>query len=232
MNNCLIKKSKIFLLFIILFLSIPFNIAAEEATAYIDDIKYVPLRSGYSIKNRILAPAIKSGTEIKILKHDKKSGFTKVVIPDGTIGWLQTQHLTTTPISKQKLEKLEIDYLNLSNQFNELNSIIENLKNDKEKAELISISLEEKNKILNEEISEIKKIASNAINLDLSNRKLIEKNETLKIEIAELQSDNARLADNSDKEWFLRGALAVLIGVILTVTLPKLKPKSRAKEWL
>ena len=92
--------------------------------------------------------------------------------------------------------------------------------------------MEEKNKILNEEISEIKKIASNAINLDLSNRKLIEKNETLKIEIAELQSDNARLADNSDKEWFLRGALAVLIGVILAVTLPKLKPKSRAKEWL
>ena len=83
--------------------------------------------------------------------------------------------LTTTPISKEKLEKLEIDYLNLSNQFNELNSIIENLKDDNEKAELISISLEEKNKILNEEISEIKKIASNAINLDLSNRKLIEK---------------------------------------------------------
>ena len=65
---------------------------------------------------------------------------------------------------------MEIDYLNLSNQFNELNSIIENLKDDKEKAGLISISLEE-NKILNEEISEIKKIASNAINLDLSNQK-------------------------------------------------------------
>ena len=29
-----------------------------------------------------------------------------------------------------------MDYLNLSNQFNELNSIIENIKDDKEKAEL------------------------------------------------------------------------------------------------
>ena len=94
------------MLFIILFLSIPFNIATEESTAYIDDIKYVPLRSGYSIQNRIITPAIKSGTEVKILKHDKKSGFTKVVIPDGTIGWLQTQHLTTNPISKEKLKSL------------------------------------------------------------------------------------------------------------------------------
>ena len=60
------------------------------------------------------------------------------------IGWIQTQHLTTTPISKEKLEKLEMDYLNLSNQFNGLNSIIENLKDDKEKAELIQFHWKKK----------------------------------------------------------------------------------------
>ena len=53
----------------------------------------------------------------------------------------------------------------------------------------------------------------------------------LKIEIAELQANNARLADKSDKEWFLRGAFAVFIGVILAIALPRLKIKSRAKEW-
>ena len=53
----------------------------------------------------------------------------------------------------------------------------------------------------------------------------------LKIEIAELQADNARLTDKSDKEWFLRGAFAVFIGAILAIVLPRLKIKSRAKEW-
>ena len=227
-----IIKIKIFSSFFISFLLIPINAIAEKNIAYIDDVKYVPLRSGYSVKNRILDPAIKSGTEVEVLRHDKKSGFSKVVITDGTVGWLETQHLTYQPISKDLLIKLEKDYLIQKNEFNNLNTKFENLKNNKNKADLLLASFEEKNKTLVEEISEIKKISSNALNLEKNHRQLIEKNEMLKIKIAELQSDNARLADNSDKEWFLRGALAVLIGVVLAITLPKIRPKSRAKEWL
>ena len=210
----------------------PLDVISDDKTAYIDDVKYVPLRSGYSVKNRILNPAIKSGTEVTVLRQDEKSGFSKVVVADGSIGWLQTQHLTYKPISKDLLNKLEIDYFNLTDEFKKLSIKIENLKDSKNKADSLSISLEQKNKILNEKIAEIKKISSNAINLDKNNRALIEKNEMQKIQIAELQSDNARLADNSDKEWFLRGSLAVLIGVALAVILPKIRPKSRAKEWL
>ena len=80
-------------------------------------------------------------------------------------------------------------------------------------------------------MSQVKKLSANAINLDNNNRKLLQNNEMLKIEIAELQADNTRLSDKSDKEWFLRGAFAVFIGAILAITLPRLKIKSRAKEW-
>ena len=91
--------------------------------------------------------------------------------------------------------------------------------------------LKKNNQSLESELSQIKKLSANAINLDNNNRKLLQNNEMLKIEIAELQADNARLADKSDKEWFLRGAFAVFIGAILAIALPRLKIKSRAKEW-
>ena len=80
-------------------------------------------------------------------------------------------------------------------------------------------------------LASIKKISSNAINLDINNRELLQKNELLKVEIAELQTENARLADKSNRDWFIRGALAVAIGALLAVILPKFKPKSRNSEW-
>ncbi|NNL57147.1 MAG: TIGR04211 family SH3 domain-containing protein, partial [Pseudomonadales bacterium] len=77
----------------------------------------------------------------------------------------------------------------------------------------------------------IKKISSNAISLDINNRELLQKNEMLKVQIAELQAENARLSDKSNKDWFIRGALAVAIGALLAVILPRFKPKPKNSEW-
>jgi SH3 domain protein len=47
-----------------------------------------------------------------------------------------------------------------------------------------------------------------------------------------LEAENQRLHDKVDSEDFLNGALAVLLGVIITLVVPRLWPKRRkSSSW-
>ena len=210
----------------------PFQaLQAAEESRYVSDIFYVPLHSGNSTKHRIIHRGLKTGTQLTLLETDESAGFSRVRTASGTEGWIQNQFLSDTPIARIRLAKLQAEQEKMREK---LSTIQENASQTKqsnsEKQKQVQL-LSKQNQSLTSELASIKKVSANAINLDANNRELLQKNEMLKIEIAELQADNARLDDKSDKEWFVRGALAVAIGALLTILLPKLKPKPRSREW-
>lgn len=204
---------------------------AAEENRYISDIFYVPLHSGNSTKHRIIHRGLKTGTRLILLETDEEAGFSRVRTVKGTEGWIQNQFLSATPIARSRLVNLQAEQEKMREK---LNTVQENASQTKQSNSEIQKQvqlLSRQNQSLTSELASIKKVSANAINLDSNNRELLKKSEMLKIEIAELQADNARLADKSDKEWFVRGALAVGIGALLTILLPKLKPKTRSREW-
>lgn len=200
-------------------------------TRYVADVFYVPLHSGNSTKHRIVHRGIKTGTKLTLLQTDEQAGLSKVRTPGGTEGWIQNQFLSSTPIARiqlaearRKQQELEAQVANLRSSNRETTATNNDVKKQVQ-------SLSRQNQTLTSELASIKKISANAIHLDTNNRELLKTNEMLKIEIAELRADNDRLADKSDKEWFVRGAFAVFIGALLAVLLPKLKPKPKSREW-
>ncbi len=204
---------------------------AAEETRYVSDVFYVPLHSGNSTKHRIIHRGLKTGTRLTLLETDNEAGFSKVTTSKGTEGWIQNQFLAATPIARIRLVEAQNKLLQLNKK---LTSLEKNNRETQQSSGAIQKQvslLSRQNQQLNKELDNIKKISANAINLDTNNRELLKKNEMLKIDIAELQANNSRLSDKSDKEWFFRGALAVLMGVFLAILLPKLKPKTRSKEW-
>jgi len=212
-------------------LLVPINTQAEQKTVYVSDIVYVPLRSGNSNKHRIIHRGLKSGTPLTLIESDLETKLSRVSTSTGIEGWIQSQYLSETMIARTQLQDIRAIHQSLRRELQTRTA------NEAQLAEALTQSqqtlkqLKKNNQALESELSQIKKLSANAINLDNNNRKLLQNNEMLKIEIAELQADNARLADKSDKEWFLRGAFAVFIGAILAIALPRLKIKSRAKEW-
>ncbi len=213
-------------------LSMSLNSHAEEKTVYISDVFYVPLHSGKSTKHRIIHRGLKSGYQLTLLKVDEKAGFSHVRTAKGTEGWIQNQFLSSTPIARILLNKSQQRQRQLEAKLTSLqtsNTTISKTSNDTQQ-QLKRIT--RKNQTLTSELASIKKISANAIVLDSNNRDLLQKNEMLKIEIAELQADNARLGDKSDKAWFVRGIMAVFMGALLSVLLPRLKPKPRSREWV
>ena len=82
------------------------------------------------------------------------------------------------------------------------------------------------------ELAEIRRISSNAVALDRSNRAMAEETEMLRSRIEVLEADNQRLQDSLDSEAFMNGAFAVLIGVMITLLVPRLWPKRRpSSSW-
>jgi SH3 domain protein len=56
--------------------------------------------------------------------------------------------------------------------------------------------------------------------------------EELRSQVEMLKAENLRLVDKIDSEEFLNGALAVLLGVIITLVVPRLWPKRRkSSSW-
>ena len=84
---------------------------------------------------------------------------------------------------------------------------------------------------IKEKEEELKRISANAIKLDSDNRRLLESNQMLSSEVDVLKTDNARLRENKENEFFLNGAFAVLIGVMIALIAPRLMPKRRS-EWV
>tara|TARA_S200000501_G_scaffold340085_1_gene348331 strand:- start:18641 stop:19294 length:654 start_codon:yes stop_codon:yes gene_type:complete len=209
----------------------PVKIQAEQKTVYINDINYVPMRSGKSNKYRIIHKGLISGTPLTLIESDPETNYSRVSTSTGMEGWIETQYLSETIIAKTQLRDIIATNKSLRRELQTRTANETQLTKMVSQSQQTLKQLKDNNKALESELSQIKKLSANAINLDNNNRKLLQNNEMLKIEIAELQAHNARLADKSDKEWFLRGAFAVFIGAILAIALPRLKIKSRAKEW-
>jgi SH3 domain protein len=85
---------------------------------------------------------------------------------------------------------------------------------------------------VSEELAQLKQISGKAVQLDVDNRRLVVETETLRSEVEMLESETQRLQDKLRSEDFMNGAMAVLLGVIITLVVPRLWPKRRrSSSW-
>ncbi|MAT92150.1 MAG: hypothetical protein CME59_06080 [Halioglobus sp.] len=201
--------------------------AHAQDVRYISDKQYVPLRSGAGSDYRIVHRGIPSGTRLTVSRTSEDGVWSEITTARGTSGWLRSQYLMEeTPAAlqvaeaqrraRQAVEKsaalqAELDALraqrgDLETQLSGSNS------------ELDSVS---------QELSQLKQISGKAVQLDADNRRLVEETENLRSEVETLEAENQRLTDKLRSEDFINGALAVLLGVVITLVVPRLWPKRR-----
>lgn len=198
---------------------------------YIDDTLLVPIRSGESTSYRIVHKGISSGTKVEIIEHSKESGYSKILTPGGIEGYLPTRYLTAEPIAKIKLEQatktltnLKQEHEKLQTAFNELQSKHQSLsKNHKETEQSLDKNIQE--------LSHIRSISDDALNLDQRNRELREENEQLRNKLELLQTDNSRLKEKAESNMMFVGGGLVLLGVILALLIPMIKPSKKSDSW-
>jgi SH3 domain protein len=78
-----------------------------------------------------------------------------------------------------------------------------------------------------QELHRLKQVSGKAVQLDIDNHRLVEESENLHSDVGMLQAENQRLRDRLASEDFMNGALAVLLGVIIALIVPRLVPQRR-----
>lgn len=204
--------------------------AYSDETRYIRDTLFVPLRSGQSYKHRIVHKGLVSGTALTLLEQSDDDAYSKVRTEQGIEGWLETQYLSEEPSARSRVNSLALKNEKLNAENNTLKQKINQLtqENNQHQANLKALDLQYQT--LDKELSNIKAISTNALTLNDNNKQLLQQNQALQNQADILTTDNQRLKDQLENDNFLNGAFAVLIGVFITLLVPRLWP-SKSSEW-
>ena len=217
-------------LFTLLTLAVTESLAQDAR--YVSDKQYIPLRSGPGGDYRIVHRGIPSGTSLTVGRESDDGTWAEITTAAGTSGWIRTQYLMSEVPAKNRLRAAEQEAEQIAASNKALQEQLSNLES--ERVELLNQvnSTDSGFKQVSEELNQLKQVSGKAVQLDTDNRRLVEESENLRSEADMLKSENQRLQDKLDSEAFIDGALAVFLGVIITLVVPRLWPKRRkSSSW-
>ncbi len=206
--------------------------AQAQDVRYISDRQFVPLRSGAGNDSRITQRGLPSGTRLNVARMSEDGAWAEVTTDTGASGWIGTQFLMAEEPARERLDAL----LQKAQQAGGLTvALQEELAGlQAERDQLLGQVAERDAQLetLVTELTQLKQVSGNALQLDEDNRRLVVDSEQLRSQQDMLEAENQRLRDKVDSEDFLNGALAVLLGVIITLVVPRLWPKQRkSSSW-
>jgi len=201
--------------------------ALAQGTRYISDEQLIPIRSGPGTEYRILHAGLPSGTRLELLRSDADSGWSEIRTTSGLQGWMLTRYLISDKPATVQLAEVSAELQQhrtradaLTAERNALQTQLETLRGE------LGSNLESLDSTA-EELERIQQLSGNAVQLDQQNRRLIEEVELMHTSIEMLEAENRRLQDTRDQEAFMNGAMAVLLGVVIALVVPRLWPRRR-----
>lgn len=206
-------------------------VSIAQRTAYVTDVLYVPIRSGSSNQHRIVNKGLKSGTELKVIEENTEKTWTKIRTTGGTEGWIPNQYLSSKKTANLELESVQ----------KKLTTTIESLKNTSEQKQIFTNKLNHETQALQQciqdktqmslELQKIKSISSGAIEMDQRYQELLEQHQIIQTKYDSVVAENTGLRADKRLSFLLYGAGLVILGMIITMLVPLLKPKRRFSEW-
>ena len=226
----IIKLVSIFCLFVLFALN---QAAADETTLYIGSKSDFSIRAGAGKDFPVIRSDIASGTLVKSSSFREEKAWIEVIMEDGNSGWIERKHLTTEQPASTKL-KLALRQTEVLNDENDkLRRQVSSLTRERRNLSKIIASSKDELLKVSTELAQLRQLSKNTVSIENFNNELMQQKENLLAKLATLESENDRLNGKLRSRAFIQGALAVLLGVMICIMVPKLMPSSRQKSgWV
>ncbi|MEM1152599.1 MAG: TIGR04211 family SH3 domain-containing protein [Pseudomonadota bacterium] len=211
--------------------TLPTHLQAQNIQ-YISDKQYIPVRRGAGNEYRIIHRGLPTGTKLTVSEISDDGEWAQIATDSGTSGWIRAQYLMQEVPAQQRLEEVMRRAEQAGGLTEALQLELSELTNERDELMGTVQQREEQLAITSDELAQLKQISGQAVQLDTDNKRLIVEGENLRSQLDMLEAENQRLQDKVGSEDFMNGALAVLLGVIITLVVPRLWPKRRkSSSW-
>ncbi|MDH5552316.1 MAG: TIGR04211 family SH3 domain-containing protein [Nitrosomonas sp.] len=199
---------------------------AQAETRYVTDEFEITLRSGPSSTHTIQR-MLKSGASLTVLERDEETGYSHVKTSGGTEGWVLNRYLMREPAARVQLEGLSSQLAKVNE--GSLRVRANAIKKTHDDATKRITELERENKNLQNELTNIKSIAANVLAIDQQNDELSQDLADKDAQINSLQKENQILSSDTQRDWFIAGALVLFVGLFLGLVIPKIQWRKRSR---
>lgn len=194
------------------------TLPVQAERSYVTDSCTFPVQSGAAPAYKTLR-LVGSGTLLEILQPNTQ-GYTKVKTPEGTVGWIMTQHLTDQPSARSRVGQMEARVAALEEENRVLQDETKVLNATRETATRCG-----------EELAAIRRTAAQTLAIDAENRRLQQEVATMRERQQHLELENTTLRDQSHRHWFIAGAGVAFGGLGCGLILPRLSTRRRQRRW-
>nr|WP_242467386.1 TIGR04211 family SH3 domain-containing protein [Thiocapsa imhoffii] len=203
---------------------------AWAQTRYVTDVLEVTLRTGETTRHRVIR-MLPSGTPVTVLDVDATTGYARVRLEDGTVGFVLEHQLQEEPVARARLAELEARLADLQADPDALSARLAALQSEQMRMRHDFDVLEREKRQAEQDLATLRRASANI--LDITNDR-----ERLRIQVSELMRERAMLEQanrdltNRDQQrWFLIGAGVTLIGILIGLLLPHLRVHRRRGSW-
>ncbi len=201
---------------------------ARAEPAWVTDQFEVLLRTGPTTDNAIVRMLV-SGARLEVLETDEESGYSRVQTVGGTEGWVLTRYLMGEPAARDQLQQLTGELTNATAQGSTLGSQLQAIKSEYDSATRRIETLEGENKSLQSELDQIKNTAADVLAIDAQNKDLRQELHNAETRIELLVQENEALDKQTNRNWFITGALVLLGGIGAGLLLPHMRFQRRSR---
>lgn len=208
------------------------SVSSWAETLYVSDVVLAPVRSGAGNEYRIIHSGIKSGTKVTALEEDATGDWTRIVTDRGMEGWIRTQYLTPSPTAQMQLDKAQAALSAAVEKAQTLETRLQTLQSEHKALSAQATQQSQERDIFAEELRELKALSADAVNLNQRYQELLARHEMIQTEFDAMKAENDRLKSDQTINQWLFGAGLMILGMILMLVLPALRPKKRSSEWV
>lgn len=201
---------------------------AYGQSAWVTDQFEVTLRTGPSTSNAIRL-SLPSGTRLEVLERDDDEGYTRVRTEGGTEGWVISRYLMNEPSAREQLTELTRQLSSAADEGSSLATQLNSIRGEYREAEQTIARLEREKAELESELEEIRSTAANVLAINDQNQQLQENLTNAEISIDRLNEEVRTLSGQSNRSWFITGALVLFGGVVLGLLLPRMRWQRRSR---
>jgi len=212
----------------ILLIAVSLPVCAK--TAYISDQLKITMRSGESTTHKVIK-MLPSGMQVNVIGQNSKTGYSKIRLPSGSTGYVLTRMVLSERPARERLAEAEKQLQMLRQEPDKLGSQLATLQDNYQTLQRQYDTLALENEQLNSEIESLRQASAEPMRIARERDQSVEKNRQLNDELATLKLSNQRLTDKTEQNWFMIGAVAIVVGILLGLILPRLRVRRRRSEW-